>query len=149
MVGNKTSRKSIFFVFIQLLTLGLIGLTGPIFANNPYLLIIELIGLGLGFWAVIVMKPGKFNIIPDPRSNSMLIQGGPYRLIRHPMYLALLMTTLPLVLDHFTPFRLLLWIILLIDLILKIHYEEMLLQAGLRGYENYRRISYRLIPYIF
>ena len=149
MAGNKTSWKSIFFVFIQLLTLGLIGLTGPIFADNPFLLIIEWIGLGLGFWAVMVMKPGRFNIIPDPRSNSTLIRGGPYRLIRHPMYLALLVTTLPLVLDHFTPFRLLLWIILLIDLILKIHYEEMLLQAGLRGYENYRRISYRLIPYIF
>ena len=141
--------KSLLFVFIQLLSLMLIGLTGPFFADNPLLFMIELIGLGLGSWAVLIMRPGNFNIIPDPKSNSILVRGGPYRLIRHPMYLALLITTLPLVLDHFTTFRLIVWVILLIDLILKIEYEEKLLLAGLDGYHHYIGTSHRLIPHIY
>jgi protein-S-isoprenylcysteine O-methyltransferase Ste14 len=144
-----SSWKSFLFVFIQLVSLMLIGITGPFFADNPLLLFLELIGLGLGLWAVLIMRPGHFNIIPDPRSNSVLVRGGPYRLVRHPMYLALLITTLPLVLDHFTTFRLLLWVILLIDLVLKISYEEKLLLEGLNGYDNYMGTSHRLIPYIY
>ena len=149
MERNLSSWKSIVFVFVQLVSLMIIGLTGPFFADNSLLLGIELIGLGLGLWAVLIMRPGYFNIIPDPRSNSVLVRGGPYRLIRHPMYLALLITTLPLVLDHFTTFRLLIWMVLLIDLILKMDYEEKLLLAGLKGYDHYIQISHRLIPYIY
>jgi protein-S-isoprenylcysteine O-methyltransferase Ste14 len=126
-----------------------IAITGPLLADNPLLLILEVIGLGLGFWAVWIMKPGYFNIIPDPRSTSVLVRSGPYRLIRHPMYLALLITTLPLVLDLFSIFRLFVWFVLLINLMLKIDYEEKLLVAEVKGYEHYLGTSHRLIPFIY
>ena len=74
---------------------------------------------------------------------------GPYRLIRHPMYLALLVTTLPLVLEDFTLIRFGVWMILLIDLVLKLNYEEKLLVAQLVGYDRYTRNSYRLIPLLY
>ena len=145
----KNPWKSILFVVIQFTTLGAIGLTGPVFADNELLLIIELIGLGLGVWAVLVMRPGQFNIIPDPLTTSKLVRRGPYRLIRHPMYLSLLLTTLPLLLDQFTIILLLLWILLLITLTLKISYEEKLLTLDLKDYDDYVRTSHRLIPYLY
>ncbi len=145
---NKISLKSFLFVFIQIICLGLIAVTGPLFSANVVLFLVEMLGVGLGVWSVIIMRPGNFNITPDPLSGSILVRIGPYRVIRHPMYLALLLTTLPLLIDKFSILRLLLWIILLIDLVLKINYEEKLLVAEVDGYENYMKDSYRLIPFI-
>ncbi len=146
---KKTIWKSLLFVFVQIISLGLIGATGPLLAENKFLLFIEMIGLFLGFWAVIIMKPGFFNITPDPLSWSKLVKVGPYRFIRHPMYLALLLTTLPLIIDRFNYLRLILWVALLIDLLLKISYEEKILVVEVDGYENYLKSSYRLVPMVF
>lgn len=146
---KKATWKSLLFVFIQIVSLGLIGVTGPIFSANKLLLFIEMIGLFLGVWAVLIMKPGNFNITPDPLSWSKLVKAGPYQFIRHPMYLALLLTTLPLIIDRFNYLRLFLWVALLIDLLLKINYEERILVFEVDGYENYLKSSYRLIPMIY
>ncbi len=141
--------KSIFFVLVQFLSLGLIGLTGPIVPGSRVLVLIELVGIGLGVWAVLVMKIGKFNITPDPQPKSTLVRRGPYQLVRHPMYLALLVATFPLILNHFSLFRLLLWIILLINLVFKLNYEEGLLSEKVDGYRDYAVDSYKLIPLIY
>ena len=141
--------KSYIFVVIQFLCLSLIALTGPLFPGNIFLLMVELLGLVIGVWAVLAMGLGKFNIIPDPLSSSRLVTKGPYRVIRHPMYLALLLVTLPLVVAEFSIFRVAIWLVLLVDLLLKLNYEEGLLTAKLQGYSEYKQKSYRLIPFIY
>jgi protein-S-isoprenylcysteine O-methyltransferase Ste14 len=146
---KKTIWRSLLFVFVQIITLGLIGATGPLFAENKFLLLIEMAGLFLGIWAVIIMKPGFFNITPDPLAWSKLVKVGPYRFIRHPMYLALLLTTFPLIIDRFNYLRLIFWVALLIDLLLKISYEEKILVAEVDGYEDYLKSSYRLVPMVY
>jgi len=45
----------------------------------------------LGVWALSANRPGNFNIRPAPRAGGQLVQHGPYRWIRHPMYSALLL----------------------------------------------------------
>jgi protein-S-isoprenylcysteine O-methyltransferase Ste14 len=129
--------------------LGLIAITGPLFPSNLALLVLELLGIGLGIWAVLVMRIGKFNITPDPLDHSQLVTSGPYRLIRHPMYLALLLTTLPLIIYHLDLARFTFWLILLIDLLFKLNYEESLLAVELVRYDRYIERSYRLVPYIY
>ena len=141
--------KSSLFVTLQFLCLGLIGLTGPILPDSFGLLVIEIIGLGLGVWAVWVMRIGNFNITPDPPRTSNLVRSGPYQLVRHPMYLALLLTTLPLVINHFTPFRIIVWIVLLINLVLKLNYEEGLLSEKMSEYNAYQAESYKIIPFLY
>ena len=141
--------KSFTFVAIQFVCLGLIALTGPLFPGNIFLLTLELLGLVIGVWAVLVMGLGKLNITPDPLSSSRLVSRGPYRLIRHPMYLALLLVTSPLVAADFSWFRLVIWLILLVDLLMKLNYEEGLLTTRLTGYSVYKQNSYRLIPFIY
>ena len=148
-LSQPNTLKSYIFVGIQFLCLVLIALTGPLFPGNISLLTVELLGLVIGVSAVLAMGLGKFNITPDPLSMSRLVTRGPYRLIRHPMYLALLLVTSPLVAADFSWFRLVIWLILLIDLLLKLNYEEGLLTTQLTGYAEYKQNSYRLIPFIF
>jgi protein-S-isoprenylcysteine O-methyltransferase Ste14 len=146
---SENNWKSIVFVVLQFLSLGLIGLTGPIIPGSFVLMVIEIVGLGLGIWAVLVMKIGNFNITPDPPQASDLVRTGPYQLIRHPMYLALLLTTLPLVINHFTLFRIIIWIVLLVNLLLKLDYEEGLLSEKMTEYNTYKTESNKIIPFLY
>lgn len=145
----KPTGLSILFVFVQFLCLAVIGLTGPIFANPLLLLLIELSGLVLGIWAVLVMRIGHFNISPEPFTWSKMVSRGPYRIIRHPMYLALLITTLPLVISYFSSLRLVFWFILLADLVFKMGYEEGLLQKQFPEYRQYQEQTARILPGIY
>jgi protein-S-isoprenylcysteine O-methyltransferase Ste14 len=149
MVEKPSYFKSITFVLIQFISLAGIILTGPLLASRPVLLLIELLGIGLGVWAVLTMRLGHFNITPDPLKWSKLVDRGPYEWIRHPMYLALIVTTLPLVIEQFTITRILIWLILLIGLIMKLNYEEGLLLNRLEGYQDYRAQSWKLIPFLY
>jgi len=137
------------FVLVQFICLGLIAMTGPLIASNPVLLAAELLGILLGLWAVWVMRIGNFNVTPTVKTGATLVEAGPYRFIRHPMYASLLLVTLPLVLDHFSMLRLAIWIVLLVDLVLKLRHEERLLASEVEGYSGYMSRSKKLLPLIF
>ncbi len=141
--------KSILFVSAQFATLGILFLTGPIGSENIILLAIELTGILLGVWAVVVMRIGHFHIAPNPLAGSKLVERGPYQTIRHPMYLALLLVTFPLVLDSFSIFRGLVWLALLLSLLFKIEYEEELLASSLPGYSAYTQRTSKIIPGLY
>ncbi len=48
------------------------------------------LGVLLGVWALCANRPGNFHIRPSPRAGARLVQQGPYRWIRHPMYTAVM-----------------------------------------------------------
>jgi protein-S-isoprenylcysteine O-methyltransferase Ste14 len=144
-----TSMRSILFVFVQFLSLILIGLTGPILAESGILLGVELFGLFLGIWAVVSMRMGNFGVTPEPLQGSKMVSRGPYRLIRHPMYLALLVTTLPLVISYYSPLRLGIWLVLLVNLLLKMRHEETLLSDRFPEYGDYISRTSRILPGLF
>lgn len=50
-------------------------------------------GIAVGLWALAANRPGNFNIRPEPKEGGRLVTHGPYRWIRHPMYLAVLLVT--------------------------------------------------------
>ncbi|MDM7944587.1 MAG: methyltransferase [Hydrogenophaga sp.] len=51
---------------------------------------VSALGVLLGVWAVRTNPPGNFHIRPLPRAGARLVQEGPYRWIRHPMYTAVM-----------------------------------------------------------
>lgn len=135
-------------VTIQFSMIGLLLFTGPWFASWQGL-IWQTAGVLLGLWALQTMHLGHFNIIPDPRPDSPLVQAGPYRLIRHPMYAALLLIFTPLVLETPNEWRWLFWSILLLNLLLKLTYEEQLLNAKFADYRDYQSRTKKIIPFIY
>ncbi len=47
-------------------------------------------GIGIFLWALWSNRPGNFNIHPAPRAGGALVERGPYRWVRHPMYTAVI-----------------------------------------------------------
>ncbi len=135
-------------VFIQFLCIVLILVTGPLFAYGNLYLLMEIMGLFLGAWAIWTMRFSNFYITPDVPKNSSLVITGPYKHIRHPMYSSILVVTLMLLLDLFSIYRLFIWLALLIDLILKLEYEEELLTERFSGYFSYKLRTKRLVPFV-
>lgn len=146
---QRSRLASYTLVAIQFACLLAIALTGPLLARNLVLLVVEVAALLLGVWAILAVRIDNVNVLPDPRREAVLVQTGPYRWIRHPMYTALLLGTLALVLDWPSALRWGLWIVLLIDLIIKLHYEERMLLEHFGGYRTYMAASKRLIPYVY
>jgi protein-S-isoprenylcysteine O-methyltransferase Ste14 len=141
--------KSYALVGIQFACLLLIAMTGPILARNPLFLGMELAALALGLWAVLSVRIGNFNVVPDVRTDGQLVQHGPYRFIRHPMYATLILGSLALVLDAPTWWRWLVWGVLVVDLVVKLTYEERLLTAHFPAYAAYQQASKRLVPWVW
>jgi protein-S-isoprenylcysteine O-methyltransferase Ste14 len=140
---------SVLLVGIQFACLFFLLATGPVFDVKNYAFLLEIFSVFLALWAIFVMQASRLNVFPDVRQGANLIQKGPYRLIRHPMYLAVIMFALSLLFTHFTVIRLLVVLVLIIDLIVKIEYEEKLLSAELDGYKEYKQNSYKLIPLLY
>ena len=79
-----------------------------------------------------------------------VIPTGPYAVVRHPMYVAILITMLgaPLALGSW--WGLLAGVGTTVTLIWRILDEETMLRSDLAGYSEYaRRVRYRLVPFVW
>ncbi len=140
--------KSIILVIIQLICIVLILLTGSLVPRSFPLQIVFVLALSLGVWALWIINFKNFRLTPNFPKDSRLVAKGPYKLIRHPMYSCLLLTTLMIVLDDLSIIRIAIWIILFIDLYIKLVYEEKLIIDRNTDYLIYKRGTKRLIPFI-
>ncbi len=138
-----------FLVTIQLSCLLFFAVTAPILSDNPAGLLVESAGIFLAILAIYVVKIRNVNVTPTVKKNSELVTSGPYRIIRHPMYIAQLIAVLPLLIDYFSWSRLVAFSILLIVLLVKIVYEENQLIAYFPEYINYRKKTFKFIPFIY
>ncbi len=141
--------KSNLLTFVQYSTLAYFFLFNTWFASNIYLFTLQILGIGVGVWAIVVMTKSKINISPTPREGATLIQAGPYKLIRHPMYLSLILAIPPLVIHNYSIINTIILIIFLINMILKMLFEESLLVEFFSEYREYMKNSYRLFPFIY
>ena len=86
----------------------------------------------------------------EVQEDQKVIDTGLYGIVRHPMYMAttVLFLSMPLVLASPVSFLIMLFYIPLIAK--RIKNEEMVLEAGLQGYTEYKqRVKYKVIPFIW
>jgi len=140
---------SYIYIIIQVVSIILIGINGPILPDNLFFISGIVIGILIMIWAVWTMRLSNLNMIPDLKHTSRLVTSGPYKFIRHPMYASVLFVTLLLVLNHLTLWRIGFWLVLFIDLHFKFSYEEKLLMTKFPEYPNYKSKTKRLIPFIY
>ena len=151
---TQKSLQSIFSVFI------VIGFIIPgldyrfSLSNIPlYIVLIADLFVMLGFLLIfIVSKENSYaSAIIETRKNQKTIDTGPYRIVRHPMYIGnmIILLSTPIALGSFwavIPFL----ICAPLFFVLRIRGEEEYLKKNLPGYNEYcLRTKYRLIPYIW
>ena len=148
MILKPDSFKSAVFVIVQFAAIILIILCGHSIPRNIYILILLVLFISIGVWALLVMK-FRFNVAPDPIRNITLVKKGPYKFIRHPMYTSVLGTMACFVFVDFSALRFIYWLILLADLLMKLRYEEQLLKNLMPEYQLYSEQTRKIIPYIY
>ncbi|MFM2068270.1 MAG: hypothetical protein RLZZ584_3179 [Pseudomonadota bacterium] len=121
------------------------------------------VSMALGLWALACNRPGNFHIRPLPKTDGALVQHGPYRWIRHPMYTALLLLAAAIVRLTASAagagasvvslaglplgtWAVLCWAALLGVLVLKARVEEVALRLHHPGYAAYCERSRRFLP---
>lgn len=122
--------------------------------HAPYLpagVWLYVLGLGvlLGLWAVIVIPPRHLRIHPEPATDAMLVRRGPYRVIRHPMYAALLLVAFSWVGGRSSLAGVGLCVALAVVLHFKIRLEEAFLLKCFPAYRDYKNATFRIVPFIW
>jgi protein-S-isoprenylcysteine O-methyltransferase Ste14 len=141
--------KSFILVWLQFLFIVLLLMQIPTLHCDLWAFIVSAFGLFLGFWAVVSMRLDNLSVTPDVRRDARLVTSGPYKVIRHPMYSAVLLMFLPFILDRPRFDLTIIYLLLVTTLFVKLNYEEGLLKNHFTDYEAYSTNTWRLIPFIY
>lgn len=148
-MGLHRSLMAWLLVFLQFLFIGLIVVSSPITQLKWWVIVFIILGVLLGLWAIQTIRLGNFNISPLPKPGGNMIAHGPYHFIRHPMYTAILLVCWPLVIAHFSWWKLGFVVALTLVLVVKLHLEESFLKKAFAAYREYSRTSKKLIPFVW
>ena len=153
---NETQRslQGIFSIFI---VIGFIipGLDYRFNLSHVPLYFVIMADLFVLFGFLLIFRVSQENsyasAIIEKRENQNVIDTGPYKIVRHPMYVGdiIILLSTPIALGSFwalIPFLL----CVPLFFVLRIRGEEKYLKRNLPGYDEYcRKTKYRLIPYIW
>jgi protein-S-isoprenylcysteine O-methyltransferase Ste14 len=136
-------------VAVQLGCLLYIFISAPVVAASLHGIMIQAAGLLIGAAAIFTIGIGNFGIMPMVRPGARLVKSSIYRIVRHPMYLSLLLVVLALLLDYYHWSRLVVAMLLAANLLVKMHLEEKQLLLHFDEYKGYMRNTKRIIPFIY
>ncbi len=85
----------------------------------------------------------SFSILPESRR---LVTSGPYRLVRHPLYLAEELAMAGALIQFFSASAVFLLSIQIAVQLARMHYEERVLHAAFPEYDGYCARTWRLLP---
>ncbi|WP_369722041.1 isoprenylcysteine carboxylmethyltransferase family protein [Bradyrhizobium sp. LLZ17] len=102
---------------------------------------------GMSMMLVTIRHLGRsFSLVPQAR---LVVQTGPYRWIKHPLYLAEEIVIFGVVLKVLSPLTLTLFVLHIGVQVCRIYYEEDLLRRNCPEYTSYEASRWRLIPYVW
>lgn len=148
-VGWVIAQAALFVFFFMAL------FSGDTVSGVPGLIVAQVIGLIAALAGALVsvwslMQHGwRVSPFPRPVDGAQLVESGPYRYVRHPMYSGIVLFTLGVGLAYANPVVLLTSFAFLVFFTAKTGREEEMLVATVSGYRGYRSdVAWRLIPFV-
>jgi protein-S-isoprenylcysteine O-methyltransferase Ste14 len=113
----------------------------------PNLLSTACVLIGTIMMLVTIRHLGRsFSLVPQARS---VVQTGPYRWIKHPLYFSEQIAILGVVLQYLTPVTVIVFVLHIGVQVCRILYEEDLLRRNCPEYSSYETSRWRLIPCVW
>lgn len=134
-------------VAMQFALIGLIAARLDPAAIGTAFIVLMAAGGGVGAWSLAANRLSNINIRPEPKVGARLVTHGPYRLVRHPMYLAVMLFAAAFAVAG-DPAQWLLWVALAAVLYAKALREERGLLLAHPGYADYRARTRAIIPFV-
>jgi protein-S-isoprenylcysteine O-methyltransferase Ste14 len=110
---------------------------------------IQLLGVILYVLAFVSFNKKYFSFMPLPKPGAYIIMHGPYSFLRHPMYLAMLLMTLPLTYEYFSFQIVMLQLFLLLVIGMLVYIEEYVFGNVDLNYKNYIKYTKMILPLLF
>jgi protein-S-isoprenylcysteine O-methyltransferase Ste14 len=133
---------------LGVLALAALVLRHAILAGGPVAAAIQVLAVGLMVWARVVFGSRSFHASAEATEGG-LVTTGPYRVIRHPIYTAVLLFAAAGVLSHLNPINVLLLLVVGAGMGARIAAEERLIIEAYPEYVEYAARTKRLIPFVF
>lgn len=145
----QTPLFSSLIVVMQLLLLGALALPWSAASFSSAWSAVPLAaGAATAAWTLSVNPPSNFSVFPQPRPGARLVTSGPYRYVRHPMYLAVVLFAGGVALGWHTLLHGFAFTALALVLHLKVGMEEAALAERFPEYRDYRDRTPRWLPFI-
>jgi len=146
---EKDIKARIFLGLVVIASLFIIG-TGPLFVvRNITFLMVQIFGLLLIVWALLAQKVNKKHTNHALPKGYFFLNKGPYEIIRHPIYAGILLIMSSLIEYNFVILRVLAFGILIGAFVMKMLREEYMLGQNIEDYNEYKKKTNYLIPYLF
>jgi protein-S-isoprenylcysteine O-methyltransferase Ste14 len=132
-----------------LLVIGVIALfmNHSLLADGYFSIGVQVIAVFLMLWARMTFGTRSFHAAANPTEGG-LVTSGPYRLIRHPIYAAILYFMVAGAISHISILNIGLTIIAIVGVAMRVHAEEVLLVQRYPEYREYVARTKRFVPFI-
>ena len=140
-----TSTLPLAFIVVAIVGL---AATGNLFSASPFVIGAQVAAVALNIWARRSFETGTFRVSAAP-AGVMMMRRGPYRIVRHPMYSAVLLFVWVGIASHVSAATLAVGIAVTAVAVARVVAEERLLRVQYPDYQAYARTTGALVPYLF
>lgn len=147
--GWVLAQLALFALFVVALV-GTPGLTEGIALGYARIMgvVLVVVAVVIGGWSMVILGR-DLSIFPHPVEEAQLVDSGPYRLVRHPVYFAVIVGALGLALAFLNTAAAVVALVFIPFFMAKTGFEEDRLVERVAGYREYRSaIPYRIIPWV-
>ncbi|MFX0125453.1 MAG: methyltransferase family protein [Candidatus Hodarchaeota archaeon] len=111
---------------------------------------LSLVIIGLFIYFLVMRENTYLSKVIEVREDQQVISTGPYKYVRHPLYLGNSILVIGVSLSLGSLFALIPALIFIVLMVIRLIFEEKTLESELRGYTDYKKkVRFRLVPYIW